>query len=160
MASNAEGQRPDNWSSGEGYEQYVGRWSRLVGVEFVRWLAVPALAEWLDIGCGTGALVETVLYQAEPSRVEGIDPSEGYVAHAKARIADPRTKFRGGDAQELPFPDGTFDAAIAGLVLNFVPDKERMLAEMKRVTRSGGMVGVYVWDYAGQMQMMRRFWDA
>jgi SAM-dependent methyltransferase len=148
------------WTSGQGYERYVGRWSRPVAREFVRWLAVPAGSRWLDVGCGTGALAETALAEAAPSAVAGIDRSEGYVAEARRRLAGTIADLRTGDAQALPFDDASFDAAVSGLVLNFVPDKPRMVSEMKRVVRRGGTVGVYVWDYAGEMQMMRRFWDA
>jgi SAM-dependent methyltransferase len=148
------------WTSGEGYERYVGRWSRLVANEFVRWLGAPAGAHWLDIGCGTGALVETILRQASPAAVSGIDRSESYVAEARRRLEGTIAILRAGDAQELPFEAASFDLAVSGLVLNFVPDQSRMVAEMSRAVGSGGMVAAYVWDYAGEMQMMRRFWDA
>ena len=150
----------DRWSSGEAYERYVGRWSRPVARDFVAWLALGINADWLDVGCGTGALTEILLAQATPARVEGIDASEAYVATARAAVVDKRVAFRVGDAQELPFRDGEFDAAVSGLVLNFVPDGRRMVSEMRRVVKGGGTVAVYVWDYAGEMQLMRRFWDA
>jgi SAM-dependent methyltransferase len=148
------------WASGDAYESYVGRWSRLVAREFLNWLAVPSGGRWLDIGCGTGALTQTILASASPSQVQGIDPSEGFVAHARAHVTDPRARFETGTATHLPFVAGRFDAAVSGLVLNFVPDAPRAVAEMARVVRPGGVVAGYVWDYAGQMQMMRHFWDA
>jgi SAM-dependent methyltransferase len=153
-------QKKNLWASGDAYEPYVGRWSRLVAREFVRWLEVRADRQWLDVGCGTGALCETILESASPRRVTGIDPSPGFVSFARHKLADPRAHFEVGDAQALPVPDATFDSAVAGLVINFVPDQRKAVAEMARAARSGGTVAGYVWDYAGEMQMMRRFWDA
>jgi SAM-dependent methyltransferase len=150
----------DVWALGAAYEPYVGRWSRLVARDFLEWLAVPAGRAWLDVGCGTGALSQTVLGQAAPRTVDGVDASAGFVEHARAHVSDPRCAFRVADAQALPFEDGAFDAAVSGLVLNFVREPARMVADMRRVTRPGGSVGLYVWDYAGEMQLMRRFWDA
>lgn len=148
------------WSSGAAYEAYMGRWSRLIAREFVAWLAVPPGQRWLDAGCGTGALTQAILSAAEPSAVMGIDPSEGYIASARASTPDARADFAAGDAQALPAESGAFDAAVSGLALNFVPDPTHAVAEMARVACPGGMVAVYVWDYAGQMQLMRHFWDA
>jgi SAM-dependent methyltransferase len=150
----------DTWAQGQAYEPYVGRWSRLVARDFLEWLAVPAGRAWLDVGSGTGALTQTVLERAAPRAIEGVDASAGFVAHARAHVGDPRAAFREGDAQALPFAEAAFDAAVSGLVLNFVREPARMVAEMRRVVRPGGTVGVYVWDYAGEMQLMRRFWDA
>lgn len=152
--------KSDTWTSGEAYEPYVGRWSRLVAREFFDWLAVPAGSHWLDIGCGTGALTETILQQAAPTAVTGIDPSEGVVAYAREHVQDRRASFRVGDAMALPFEDEMFSAVVSGLVLNFIPRQDVALAEMVRVARRGGIVAAYVWDYAGQMQMLRVFWDA
>ncbi len=128
--------------------------------EFVDWLDVPPESRWLDVGCGTGALSATILEYCQPNSVVGIDASEDYVANTRGRIPDVRAEFRQGDAQALPFANAEFDAAVSGLVLNFLPDPKRGLVEMARVTRPGGVVAVYVWDYAGQMQLMRYFWDA
>jgi SAM-dependent methyltransferase len=151
--------RGDNWSSGDLYEPYVGRWSRLVGSEFLRWLAAPAGGRWLDVGCGTGALAQTILSSASPLDVVGVDPSPGYVAHVEQRTADARARFEVGDAQALSFPDESFDYVVSGLVMNFIPDRARALREMRRVVRSEGIVAAYVWDYPGEMQLMRFFWD-
>ncbi len=152
--------RTDAWDSGDAYEPYVGRWSRPVAREFLRWLAVPPGRRWLDVGCGTGALAETVLALGAPSEVVGIDPSPAYVAFARGRVTDSRARFDVGDALALRAAPASFDAVVSGLVLNFVPEPERALSEMSRVARPGGVVAAYVWDYAEGMQMMRHFWDA
>jgi SAM-dependent methyltransferase len=148
------------WASGDAYEPYVGRWSRLVAEEFLGWLAVVPQCRWLDVGCGTGALASTILRFTDPIRVEGIDPSDSYIAHATVHVADKRAQFRVGRADALPFETEAFDAVVTGLVLNFVPSAPDAVAEMVRVTRRGGLIAAYVWDYAGDMQLIRRFWDA
>ncbi len=150
----------DVWASGAAYEPYVGRWSRLVAKEFLSWLAVPPGKRWLDVGCGTGALTGTILAVASPAQVDAVDRSEGYVAYARAAAPDPRARFEVADARALPSEEEAYDAAVSGLVLNFVPDPGRAVAEMARVARPGATVGVYVWDYAGRMELMRHFWDA
>jgi trans-aconitate methyltransferase len=148
------------WDSGNAYEQYVGRWSQKVASEFLDWLALPLGLAWADVGCGTGALASTILTMCEPSSVSGIDSSEGFVSQARQRIRDPRARFETGDATHLPWNAAVWDVTVSALVLNFVRDQESMAREMARVTRPGGSVAAYVWDYAGGMQMMRRFWDA
>ena len=151
---------PDNWASGERYEPYVGRWSRLVAAEFLDWLSVPINSRWLDVGCGTGALSETILHTASPATVTGIDHSQAYINFARQKITGNRITFNVGSAEKLELSDGIFDAAVSGLVLNFVPHPEKAVAEMRRVTVSGGVVATYLWDYAGKMELMRYFWDA
>jgi SAM-dependent methyltransferase len=148
------------WAVGDAYEAYVGRWSRPVADAFLRWLDVPAGREWLDVGCGTGALTATALAVAEPDQVVGVDPSEAFLATARARTTDPRATFRVGDARSLPLPDNSFDVVVSGLAVNFVPDPQRAAAEFARVVRPGGVAAAYVWDYAEGMAMIRHFWDA
>ena len=155
-----QSQPSDVWALGEAYEPYIGRWSRLVAREFLAWLAVPPAKQWLDLGCGTGALSQIILDVASPIQVTGIDPSEGYVAFARDQVVDARVSFLVGDAQALAFESAQFDAVVSGLVLNFVPDPDLAVSEMERVVRPGGIVAAYVWDYADQMQLMRYFWDA
>jgi SAM-dependent methyltransferase len=150
----------DIWAIGQAYEPYVGRWSRRVAPEFLEWLSVLPGLRWLDVGCGTGTLTEAVLALAEPAGVLGVDPSAGYLAFARRRIEDGRASFELGSALSLPAADGSCDAVVSGLVLNFVPDSAGAVREMVRVTADGGMVAAYVWDYAGEMQLMRYFWDA
>jgi SAM-dependent methyltransferase len=148
----------DVWAQGDAYEPYVGRWSRLVAAEVLRRLATPAGRRWIDVGCGTGAVTSTIVASAEPAEVVGVDPSEGFLAYARRN--SPTATFQVGSATELPFVDGRFDVALSGLVLNFVPDPARAAVEMARVTRSGGVVAAYLWDYADGMQLIRMFWDA
>jgi SAM-dependent methyltransferase len=133
--------RNDVWAQGAGYEQYVGRWSRLVAADFLQWVTIQPGKTWLDVGCG-------------------VDPSGGFISHAKSHVTDSRVEFRVGDARALPADDATFDAIVSGLVLNFVPDQPKAVSEMRRVARPGATVALYVWDYAGEMQLMRKFWDA
>ena len=150
------------WDSAEAYERYVGRWSRLVASEFLGWLAAPVNGRWLDVGCGTGVLSRAILDVAQPVTVLGIDPSERFIASAREQAADRRARFEVGDARALPGNEGTFDAVVSGLVLNFVPAADRIgaVTGMHRVAAAGGVVAAYVWDYADGMQMMRHFWDA
>lgn len=152
--------RDDVWDRGDAYESYVGRWSRRVAREFVDWLGIAPGRHWLDVGCGTGALSETILATAFPARVVGVDPSAGFLAVARRRLASTPARFARGAAQRLPVASGAFDAAVSGLMLNFVPDSGAAVAEMARAVRSGGTVALYVWDYADKMEMMRAFWDA
>ncbi|HYM15105.1 MAG TPA: methyltransferase domain-containing protein [Dehalococcoidia bacterium] len=154
-------ERPrDSWVGGDAYESYVGRWSRRVAGVFLAWLAIPPGASWLDVGCGTGALSQAILATAAPRAVHGVDPSESFVAYARQHAQDTTAAFTVGDAQALPVDSDSVDAVVSGLVLNFVPDPARAVAEFARVTRPGGTIAAYVWDYAGQMQLMRVFWDA
>jgi trans-aconitate methyltransferase len=127
---------------------------------FASWLAPAPGGRWVDIGCGTGILTSAILAACRPSEVLGIDSSALFLQAAAARVPDPRVSFRQGDAQALAEPDDGFDIAVSGLVLNFLPDKAAAIREMARIVRPGGTVALYVWDYAGHMQVMRRFFDA
>jgi SAM-dependent methyltransferase len=153
-------ERQDVWADGAAYELYVGRWSRLVAREFLAWLAVPARGRWLDVGCGAGALSQAILASADPIAVKGVDQSPDYVAHARGRVIDERARFEVADAGALPGQAGVYDAVVSGLVLNFISEPGHAVAEMGRVARPGATVAAYVWDYAGEMQLMRHFWDA
>jgi SAM-dependent methyltransferase len=148
------------WAEADAYEPYIGRWSRLVARELLAWVQVAGGARWLDLGCGTGALSGTILELADPSALLGVDRSEGYVAYARAALAGGPAGFVVADGRYLPVADGGFDAAASGLVLNFVPEPGLAVREMARVTRPGGRIAAYLWDYADGMQVIRRFWDA
>jgi len=150
----------DRWTGGDDYERWIGRWSRPIGAAFVDWLGVGPRGRWLDVGCGTGALSQAILERADPARVIGIDPSDSFVEHARRHVVDPRVTFVVGSADALALGDGSADAIVAGLVLNFVPDLGAALAEMGRVAADGAVVGGYVWDYGGRMELIRRFFDA
>jgi SAM-dependent methyltransferase len=147
------------FSVGESYELFMGRWSRLLAPLLVQFAGVLDGDDVLDIGSGTGALADAVATAAPASRVVGIDRSEPYVAIARARHQNARVTFEVGDAQHLPFEDGRFDRTLSLLILNFIPDPEKALNEMIRVTRSGGTIGAAVWDYGDGMELLRAFWD-
>lgn len=147
------------WTSGEAYERWVGRWSRPIARQFVPWLHVPAGASWLDVGCGTGVVTDAILTWAEPECVVGVDRSATFRDEAARGPQSERASFEVGDAAELPYEDGRFDVAVAGLVLNFLPDPGAGVREMTRVVRRGGTLGAYVWDYLEGMEIMRAFWD-
>lgn len=146
------------WTGGQAYEQFIGRWSRPVAARFLTWLPARPRAVWCDVGCGTGVLAHAVLARANPARVLGVDPSEPYLA--VARTGDIRFGVAVGSATAIPAPDATFDRVVSALVLNFVDRPDEALAEMRRVTRSGGVMAAYVWDYAEGMGLLRSFWDA
>jgi SAM-dependent methyltransferase len=149
----------ETWNSGDAYEQYVGRWSRPVAREFLGWLNIEPGLAWGDIGCGTGALTECILIGSDPTSIRAIDRAEGFIRTARERIQDSRVQFDLGDAQALTWPTNSCDVTVSGLVLNFVSNPQAMASEMVRVTRPGGKVSAYVWDYGGGMQMIRHFWD-
>jgi SAM-dependent methyltransferase len=155
-----DGSSADVWANGDLYEPYVGRWSRWVAGKFLAWLTLPEDGRWLDVGCGTGALSEALLLICNPGRIKGIDRSEGYIEYLQHKVRDPRAEFEAGDAQALPVEDETYDGAVSGLVLNFVPQPGRMVSEMVRAVRKGGTLALYVWDYADKMQLIRHFWDS
>lgn len=157
----AETSRHDAWAAGASYDAYMGRWSRLIAPQFLAWLDRPEGLDWLEVGCGTGALSAAILAQCGPRSLTAVDPSESFLATARAAVPDQRVVFRAGDAQRLALAPGSRDVVVSGLVLNFVPDRAAALAEMARVARAGGTVGFYVWDYpGGGVAFMRAFWDA
>ncbi|MEP7060912.1 MAG: methyltransferase domain-containing protein [Betaproteobacteria bacterium] len=149
----------DSWNTGDPYERYVGRWSSLVAREFLDWLNMPASLRWLEVGCGTGALTAAIHDTWKPAHLTGIDPSEGFLAKARARLGD-NAAFSVANALDIPVPNADVDVVVSGLVLNFVPDTALGLAEMRRTLVPGGTIAAYVWDYAGRMELMRHFWDA
>jgi SAM-dependent methyltransferase len=152
--------RHDAWQAGDSYEQYMGRWSRQIAPRFLDWLDVPAGLDWLEVGCGTGALSSAIIARCTPKSLVSIDPSAGFLAAARANLPNERVAFEVGDAQALPVESASKDVVVSALVLNFVPDRGRAVAEMKRVLRTGGKAGFYVWDYpGGGVAFMRAFWQ-
>lgn len=133
------------FTDGAAYERTMGRWSRIVGREFLDWLDAPKGLRWLDVGCGNGAFTETLMSHAAPAHVSGIDPSPPQIAYARQRDTARPAVFQVGDAQALPFADADFDATIMALVISFIPDPAKAVAQMARVTRPGGFVGAYMW---------------
>ncbi|OKK22247.1 methyltransferase [Streptomyces sp. CB00455] len=156
--------RYDSWAAGEAYERYMGRWSRPLAGRFVAWLDPGDGGRWLDAGCGTGALTAALAAPpapgAGPREVVGLERSPAYAAFAASAHGAPGAPCVVGDAQALPFADGACDGVVSGLVLNFLPEPGRAVAEAVRVVRAGGTVAAYVWDYAGGMELLRYFWEA
>jgi SAM-dependent methyltransferase len=138
------------FDDGAAYERYMGKWSRLAGDTFLDWLDPNPGLRWLDVGCGNGAFTEMVVERCAPASVHGIDPSEGQLAYARRRPALANVQFHQGDAMALPFADDEFDAAVMPLVIFFVPDPAKGVAEMVRVVSPGGLVTAYAWDMEGR----------
>ena len=142
------------------YEHFMGRWSRLVAPLFVEFAQIKDGDRVLEIGSGTGSLALTIAASRPSCRVVGIDPSAQYVSYAESRKTGSNVRFESGDARKLPFPPAQFDATTSLLVLNFIPEVRKAVAELRRVTRPGGTISAGVWDYGEGMQMLRLFWDA
>ena len=134
------------FDDGAAYERMMGIWSRLVGEEFLVWLAPDTGLRWVDVGCGNGAFTELVVDRCAPAEILGVDPSEGQLAYARSRHTAGLARFVQGDAMSVPAIDGAFDAAVMALVLLFVPDPARGVMEMRRLVRPGGLISAYVWD--------------
>ncbi len=137
------------FADGASYERYMGKWSQLAGETFLDWLAPAPGLRWLDVGCGNGAFTEMLVERCAPASVQGIDPSEEQLAYARTRPASRVAQFSLGDAMAQPFADDTFDVAIMPLVIFFVPDPAKGVAEMARVVCPGGAVTAYAWDMVG-----------
>ena len=137
------------FDDGAAYERYMGIWSQAAGERFLVWLAAAPGGSWLDVGCGNGAFTELVIRRLAPRAIAGIDPSAAQIAYARSRPALREAELRQGDALALPYAAGAFDAAVMPLVIFFVPDPARGVAEMARVVRPGGSVSAYAWDMPG-----------
>ena len=148
-------------AGGDSYDLYMGPWSRQVAPRFLDWLEVAPGADWLEVGCGTGALTAAILDKCTPRSLVSIDPSSGFLTKARVNVPDSRVEFVVGGAERLPVEDQSKDTIVSGLVLNFVSDRDKALAEMKRAARPGAVVGFYVWDYpGGGVEFMRAFWTS
>lgn len=141
------------------YERFMGRWSRRVAPSLVAFAGVTNGDRVLDVGSGTGALTAAVLGAAPTTRVVGLDVATPYLDKARDELGGDRASFQEGDARDLAFADDTFDKTLSLLAFNFIPDAERALDEMVRVTKPGGVIAAAVWDYGDGMQMLRVFWD-
>jgi len=137
------------FNDGAAYERFMGRWSRIAGSAFLKWLAPPTRAQWLDVGCGTGAFTELVCDSCSPASLIGVDPSAEQIEYARSLPIARFAEFKVADALNLPFPDRTFDVVASALVINFLSDRARGLAEMRRVGKPGGVIAGYIWDFAG-----------
>jgi ubiquinone/menaquinone biosynthesis C-methylase UbiE len=148
-----------NFDAADDYERFMGRWSRSIGEKFLVWLDPPAGAQWLDIGCGTGAFSELILRRRSPQSILGIDPSSAQIDYARKKFPD--LTFEIADSMDMPFGDNAFDVVASALVFHFIPDRGRAFAEMKRVLKGGGLVGGYTWkrtataNFAPYAAMMR-----
>lgn len=149
------------FADAEAYEKFMGRWSSLLAPRLVDFAGIPDTGEVLDAGAGIGALTLSIARLRIHCQVLGIDPSKDYIAYADRRnpFAD-RVRFQAGDAQQLSFPDATFENSLSLLAFNFIPDRSRALREVSRVTKPAGSVSAAVWDYSAGMRMLRVFWDA
>jgi len=139
------------FNDSEAYDQFMGRWSHEIGKAFLAWLQPPKGAHWLDVGCGTGIFTELISVSCAPASVIAVDPAESQIARARNGVARMKAEFRLADAQELPFPDESFDVVASALVMNFVPNRARAMSEMRRVARPGGLVAACVWDLAAEL---------
>jgi len=149
----------DKWNDGDPYEYFMGRWSTLMAPVFLKWLNLPSDKNWLDIGCGTGALSEAIEQNSKPRNLSCVDPSESFIEKIKNRISI-KGDFRVGNVENLPFDNESFEIIVSGLALNFFPNFESALSEMKRVSKPNGVIAAYVWDYSGRMDFLRYFWEA
>lgn len=140
-------QPPIRFDDGAAYERLMGIWSQKVGKIFLDWLAPAAGQRWIDVGCGNGAFTELLIERCAPSEIRGIDPSEGQLAFARARLETKGGVFTQGNAMDLPFDSNLFDIAVMALVIHFVPNPAKGVVEMARVVRPGGTVTAYVWNH-------------
>ncbi|WP_349434935.1 class I SAM-dependent methyltransferase [Pararhizobium sp. A13] len=148
-----------NVRSASGYEQLMGRWSQKLAPLLIDFAGLADGERIIDVGCGTGSLTFALPQAANVSEIAAIDYSPVFVEEATRRNADPRITIQEADACALPFPDGYFDRALSLLVLHFVPEADKAVAEMRRVVRPGGVVAAAVWDHLGGMPGMRMMVD-
>ena len=149
------------FASAVAYERFMGRWSRLVALQLIDFTGVRDGARVLDVGSGTGALSFALAGKQARTHILGIDPSKEFVEYATSRNSfGGRAAFEVGDAQQMRFPDSSFDASLSLLVFNFIPDPVKALREVRRVTKPGGQISAAVWDYGDGMKTLRAFWDA
>ena len=144
----------------EAYEERMGRWSRQLAPLFVEFVGVRDGEKLLDVGCGTGSLSATLARVTKAARIVGIDASKGFIEYARKQCADPRVTFEIGDAQNLSYPDASFDRCMALLAVDHIPDAPRATNEMRRVTKTAGLVATAMWDRSRDNELYGCFWDA
>lgn len=142
----------------QAYDRFMGRYSIRLAPAFVDFAGIDAGRSALDVGCGSGAVTAELVRRLGPEGVAAVDPQDRFVASVRSR--QPGVDVRRAVADALPYPDETFDAAVAQLVVHFMPDPVAGLAEMARVTRAGGVVAACVWDFAGERAPISVFWRA
>jgi SAM-dependent methyltransferase len=147
------------WSGVEAYEQLMGRWSRLLVPTLIDFAGVENGNRVIDVGCGTGSLSQGLLKYGPKIEVVGVDSATPFVEYSEAQLKSQRANLRQADAENLPFPDNSFDQCLSLLVINFIGDAPAAVKEMFRVTRPQGIVAAAVWDYGGGMEMLRTLWD-
>ena len=145
-------------ASAEAYDRHVGRYGASLAASLLAFARIEPGMRALDVGCGPGALTAALAERLGAANVSGADPSEPFAEACRARV--PGVDVVVASAEALPFGDRSFDAALSQLVVNFMHDAESGVREMARVTRAGGVVASCVWDYAGEMTLLRAFWDA
>jgi len=150
----------DQWAAGSSYEDFMGRWSRRIAPEFIAWLRIPRGVHWLDVGTGTGALADAVCSHADPASVVGCDPASPFIEFAQQHSRDVRQSFVIAGVGSLPRrPDG-YGSVASLFALNFLPDPEGAVREMRSVAAPRSTVSACVWDYSEGMLFLRHFWDA
>jgi ubiquinone/menaquinone biosynthesis C-methylase UbiE len=159
MEAKTMSEQPQAFNDGAAYERMMGAWSQLVGDIFLEWLASPAGLSWIDVGCGNGAFTQLIVDRLAPSAVDGVDPSGAQIEYARSRPAARLARFQTADAMALPFLADAFDAATMALVIFFVPNPAKSVAEMARVVRPGGIVAAYAWDILGGGFPLEVMWD-
>jgi len=150
----------EHWAAADAYDLFMGRWSRQVAEEFIQWLSPLRGGNWLEVGCGTGALTQAICRRAGVGSLVACDPSPQFVSFARLSLAGHGVSFVVADASHLPSREDSFDAIVSGLVLNFLPRPAEAVRSMRNRLRPGGTLAAYVWDYAEGMQFLRIFWDA
>jgi SAM-dependent methyltransferase len=140
------------------YDRHVGRYAPALGAALIEFAGIEPGMRALDVGCGPGALTAELVRRLDPASVVGAEPSEPFAEACRERLEG--VEVVSASAESLPFADGAFDAALSQLVVNFMSDARAGVGEMGRVTRPGGVVASCVWDYAGEMTLLRAFWDA
>lgn len=138
----------------------MGRWSRLLARDFVLWLKPPSSLHWLEAGCGTGALTSAICAHATPASVTACDPAAPFIEFARENLNDRRVSFVVASAHDFPLRPIGYDQITSLLALNFIPEPGAALERMRAAAVAGGTISAAVWDYAGEMQMLRYFWNA